>query len=131
MNATNSIRNWPRAPAKPCGETGLTRRSSPVFWRPLSLPIWRWLLRRLIRWKLVPNKLRTNGTGRLRGPSTKQIWPGTAHKAVDPDNRLVARSLEKEWNEKLAEVDKLEREYALGPKQAALSLSASQREQIR
>ena len=53
------------------------------------------------------------------------------YKAVDPDNRLVARSLEREWNEKLAEVEKLEREYALGPKQAALSLTATQREQIR
>ena len=80
MNATNSIRNWPHAPAKPCGGTGLTRRSSPVFWRPLSLPIWRWLLQRSIRWKLVPNKSRTNGTGRLSGPSTKQIWPAVATK---------------------------------------------------
>lgn len=53
------------------------------------------------------------------------------YKAVDPDNRLVARSLEREWNEKLAEVEKLEREYALLPKQAALLLTASQREQIR
>src|SRR5207247_925856 len=56
---------------------------------------------------------------------------GRRYKAVDPDNRLVARSLEREWNEKLAEGEKLEREYALGPKQAALSLTASQREQIR
>jgi DNA invertase Pin-like site-specific DNA recombinase len=53
------------------------------------------------------------------------------YKAVDPDNRLVARSLEREWNEKLAEVEKLEREYALLPKQAALLLTVSQREQIR
>ena len=51
--------------------------------------------------------------------------------AVDPDNRLVARSLEREWNEKLAEVEKLDREYALGPKPAVLLLTASQREQIR
>jgi DNA invertase Pin-like site-specific DNA recombinase len=56
---------------------------------------------------------------------------GRRYKAVDPDNRLVARSLEREWNEKLAEVEKLQREYALGPKQAALSLTAAQREQIR
>ena len=56
---------------------------------------------------------------------------GRRYKAVDPDNRLVARSLEREWNEKLAEGEKLEREYALGPKQAALSLTAAQREQIR
>jgi DNA invertase Pin-like site-specific DNA recombinase len=53
------------------------------------------------------------------------------YKAVDPDNRLVARSLEKEWNEKLAEVDKLEREHQLMPKPAALMLTAVQREQIR
>src|SRR5438876_5030690 len=53
------------------------------------------------------------------------------YKTVDPDNRLVARSLEREWNEKLAEVEKLEREHALLPKQAALSLTAAQREQIR
>src|SRR6266550_7026179 len=53
------------------------------------------------------------------------------YKAVDPDNRLVARSLEKEWNEKLTEVEKLQREQSLLPKQAALLLTASQREQIR
>jgi hypothetical protein len=53
------------------------------------------------------------------------------YKTVDPDNRLVARSLEREWNEKLAEVEKLEREYALVPKQTALSLTAAQRDHIR
>jgi DNA invertase Pin-like site-specific DNA recombinase len=53
------------------------------------------------------------------------------YQAVDPDNRLVARSLEREWNEKLAAVEKLEREYALMPKQATLMLTTSQREQIR
>ncbi len=51
--------------------------------------------------------------------------------AVDPDNRLVARSLEREWNEKLAEVEKLEREHQLVPKAAALLLTTAQREQIR
>src|SRR6266851_6380587 len=50
---------------------------------------------------------------------------------VDPDNRLVARSLERDWNEKLTEVEKLQREHRLLPKQAALLLTASQREQIR
>src|SRR5579859_7457758 len=53
------------------------------------------------------------------------------YKAVDPDNRLVARSLERDWNEKLTEVEKLEREHSLLPKQVALLLTASQREQIR
>lgn len=53
------------------------------------------------------------------------------YKAVDPDNRLVARSLEREWNEKLAQVEKLEREHTLLPKPAALLLTAEQRERIR
>jgi len=53
------------------------------------------------------------------------------YKAVDPEHRLVARSLEREWNEKLAEVERLKREYARTPKPAALSLSPAQREQIR
>ncbi len=53
------------------------------------------------------------------------------YRAVDPDNRLVARSLEREWNEKLQEVDRMEREYQSLPKPAALMLSAEQREHIR
>jgi hypothetical protein len=32
------------------------------------------------------------------------------YKAVDPDNRVVARSLEREWNDKLVEVERIERE---------------------
>ena len=32
--------------------------------------------------------------------------------AVEPENRLVARNLEKDWNEKLAAVEQLEREQA-------------------
>ncbi len=51
--------------------------------------------------------------------------------SVDPENRLVARSLERDWNEKLAEVDRLERERATLPKHAALLLTAEQRQQIR
>ena len=50
----------------------------------------------------------------------KQTWPGTAHVAVDPDNRLVARSLERDWNEKLLEAERLQREYAALPKPTAL-----------
>jgi hypothetical protein len=51
--------------------------------------------------------------------------------AVDPDNRLVARSLEREWNETLQEVDRMERDYQVLPKPAALLRWAEQREQIR
>jgi DNA invertase Pin-like site-specific DNA recombinase len=50
--------------------------------------------------------------------------------AVDPDNRLVARSLERDWNEKLAEVEQLQREYATVPKPTALVLTPEERQRI-
>lgn len=50
--------------------------------------------------------------------------------AVDPDNRLVARSLEQDWNAKLAEVEQLEREYAEVPAIAQQPLGAAEREKI-
>ena len=39
--------------------------------------------------------------------------------AVEPEHRLVARSLEQEWNAKLADVERLEREEATRPSSTA------------
>ncbi len=50
--------------------------------------------------------------------------------AVDPDNRLVARTLERDWNEKLGAVERLEREYGALPQEAALRIGPDQRQQI-
>lgn len=50
--------------------------------------------------------------------------------AVDPDNRLVARTLERDWNEKLADVQHLEREFESLPKPAALLATPEQRQRI-
>lgn len=50
--------------------------------------------------------------------------------AVDPENRLVARNLERDWNEKLAEIERLEREYATSPRPTALLVSPETRERI-
>jgi DNA invertase Pin-like site-specific DNA recombinase len=50
--------------------------------------------------------------------------------AVEPENRLVARSLERDWNEKLAEVERLEREHTALPKPGAGFLTAEQRAHI-
>src|SRR2546423_9820027 len=61
----------------------------------------------------------------------KQTWPGTAHVAVDPDNRLVARSLERDWNEKLLEAERLQREYAALPKPTALLITPQESQRIR
>ncbi len=50
--------------------------------------------------------------------------------AVDPDNRLVARSLERDWNEKLLEAERLQREYATLPKPTALLITPQERQRI-
>jgi DNA invertase Pin-like site-specific DNA recombinase len=50
--------------------------------------------------------------------------------AVDPDNRLVARSLERDWNEQLTEVERLQREHATVPKPTALQLTPQERQRI-
>src|SRR5439155_22236871 len=60
----------------------------------------------------------------------KQTWLGTAHTAVDPDNRLVARSLERDWNEKITAVEQLHREYATVAKPTALVLTPQERQRI-
>jgi hypothetical protein len=37
------------------------------------------------------------------------------YKAVDPDNRVVARTLEREWKSKLRELEEVERQHAKQP----------------
>ncbi len=51
--------------------------------------------------------------------------------AVDPENRLVARSLERDWDEKLAALDRLEREYAADPTPDSLVVNKEERARIR
>ena len=60
----------------------------------------------------------------------KQTWPGTAHVAVDPDNRLVARSLERDWNEQLLKAERLQREYTALAKPTALLITPQERQRI-
>jgi hypothetical protein len=50
--------------------------------------------------------------------------------AVEPENRLVARTLERDWNEKLAEVERLERDALTWPKPTALLISLPERQRI-
>jgi len=49
---------------------------------------------------------------------------------VEPENRLVARSLERDWNEKLAAVECLEREYLARPKNSLVFLGPEHRSQL-
>jgi DNA invertase Pin-like site-specific DNA recombinase len=50
--------------------------------------------------------------------------------AVEPEHRLVGRSLERDWNAKLAEVERLEREYAAMPAPAGRLVSPADRQRI-
>ena len=50
--------------------------------------------------------------------------------AVDPDNRLVARTLERNWNNKLQELTEAEKQFEETKKQHRLSLTQSDREEI-
>lgn len=50
--------------------------------------------------------------------------------AVEPENRLVARSLERDWNEKLANLEHLEREYAAWSTHAIRPVSPEERQRI-
>ena len=50
--------------------------------------------------------------------------------AVDPDNRLVARALERQWEQKLAEAQRLEEDYARFRSEQPRHLTASDRERI-
>jgi hypothetical protein len=49
---------------------------------------------------------------------------------VDPENRLVARSLERDWNDKMAQVNVLVEEYQKVSKQLPFTLTDEQRKRI-
>src|SRR3954467_3844388 len=51
--------------------------------------------------------------------------------AVDPDNRLVARELERRWEAALAEAGRVEQEYASRQRSAPSPLSGDEVEQVR
>jgi DNA invertase Pin-like site-specific DNA recombinase len=53
------------------------------------------------------------------------------YNAVEPENRLVARTLEQSWEETLQEQRRLEEEYARFARNQPALLSAAEREQIR
>ena len=50
--------------------------------------------------------------------------------AVEPENRLVARTLERRWNEKLQQLEELKQTYAQAQKVQRLELSDEQRQQV-
>jgi uncharacterized protein YndB with AHSA1/START domain len=53
------------------------------------------------------------------------------YKAVDPDNRVVTRTLESDWEQRLHDLDVVERQYAEARRAARVELTAQDRDQIR
>ena len=53
------------------------------------------------------------------------------YKSVDPDNRVVARTLESEWEQRLREQEAVEQQYAEARRQRRVELTAQDRERIR
>jgi DNA invertase Pin-like site-specific DNA recombinase len=53
------------------------------------------------------------------------------YKAVDPDNRVVARTLEREWESKLRELEELERQYTEARRTKRVELSLDDRTRVR
>jgi hypothetical protein len=49
------------------------------------------------------------------------------YKAVDPDNHVIARTLEREWNDKLAEMEELDREHQQVGEREKLELTEEDR----
>jgi len=50
--------------------------------------------------------------------------------AVEPENRLVARSLERVWEERLRRIDQIEQEYSVWRREQAISISDGDRQEI-
>jgi DNA invertase Pin-like site-specific DNA recombinase len=53
------------------------------------------------------------------------------YKAVDPDNRVVARTLEAEWEQRLCDVEAVEQQYAEARRLGHVELSDGDRQRIR
>ena len=53
------------------------------------------------------------------------------YKAVDPENRVVARTLEREWEARLRQLAEVEREHEAARRQKRVELSADDRRRIR
>jgi hypothetical protein len=53
------------------------------------------------------------------------------YKAVDPDNRVVARTLEREWEQRLRDLEDIERQYGQAKREHRVELSIEDRARIR
>lgn len=67
---------------------------------------------------------------RLEGARYDAERASRRYHQVEPENRLVARTLEAEWNECLLELERIEKEHEEAKGKPPLALTVAQREQI-
>jgi DNA invertase Pin-like site-specific DNA recombinase len=75
-------------------------------------------------------ELREQWELRLEGARYAARLAQRRYEQVDPENRLVARNLERQWEAKLRNVEHLETEFARQRGQPTLALNATQRQQL-
>ena len=75
-------------------------------------------------------QLRKQWELRLEGASYTARLAQRRYEQVDPENRLVARHLEREWEARLGEIAQLEADFARQQNQPPLCLSPAQRQQL-
>lgn len=75
-------------------------------------------------------QLRKQWELRLEGAAYAARLAQRRYELVDPENRLVARHLEREWEAKLEEIAQLEADFAGQQNQSPLCLSPAQRQQL-
>jgi hypothetical protein len=75
-------------------------------------------------------ELRGQWEKRIEGARYEAEKAARRYCEVEPENRLVARTLESEWNERLKELEELEKEYARVKREPPLEMTAEQREEV-
>ena len=75
-------------------------------------------------------ELRRQWELRLEGAHYAARLAQRRYEQIDPENRLVARSLERQWEAKLREVERLEAEFARQQSRSPLTLDATRCQQL-
>ncbi len=75
-------------------------------------------------------ELRRQWELRLEGAHYAARLAQRRYEQIDPENRLVARSLERQWEVALREVERLEAEFARQQSRSLLTIDAAQRRQL-
>ena len=98
------------------------KRSSRCAWPPRS--------KRPSGWRTTARLRSSSGGSTSSGPQYAVNRAERRYRAVDPDNRLVARRLEQEWEEALRALEAAKAELARREEQRPRVLSATERETL-